>query len=206
MLGRYVDAWHASDVPALLSLLREDALLTMPPFPAAYRGGQAIGQFLRSVPAGGRLDHADGKLTEALRQLRSGELSQEYAPTDEELAWARRELQETPPTTARPRRNANRHHHSHPPGTPADRRHAREAGSLLTRRRRRHTTTRMRRRRSPPDRPRAVGHLPAEPLRGMAAAGNFASMGIDPGQLFEAQLSMLTAWRQGRVSGRRPGR
>ena len=28
----------------------------MPPFPAAYRGRDAIGQFLRSVPAGGRLD------------------------------------------------------------------------------------------------------------------------------------------------------
>jgi RNA polymerase sigma-70 factor (ECF subfamily) len=26
------------------------------PFPAAYRGRHAIGQFLRSVPAGGRLD------------------------------------------------------------------------------------------------------------------------------------------------------
>lgn len=56
LLGRYVAAWHANDIPALLSLLREDALLTMPPFPAAYRGRHAIGQFLRSVPAGGRLD------------------------------------------------------------------------------------------------------------------------------------------------------
>jgi RNA polymerase sigma-70 factor (ECF subfamily) len=28
----------------------------MPPFPAAYRGREAIGQFLRSVPAGGQLD------------------------------------------------------------------------------------------------------------------------------------------------------
>ena len=56
LLGRYVAAWHANDIPTLLSLLREDALLTMPPFPAAYRGRHAIGQFLRSVPAGGRLD------------------------------------------------------------------------------------------------------------------------------------------------------
>jgi len=56
LVDRYVAAWHASDVPALLSLLREDALLTMPPFPAAYRGRDAIGQFLRAVPAGGRLD------------------------------------------------------------------------------------------------------------------------------------------------------
>ncbi len=56
LLGRYITAWQANDVPALLSLLREDALLTMPPFPAAYRGRHAIGQFLRSVPAGGQLD------------------------------------------------------------------------------------------------------------------------------------------------------
>jgi ketosteroid isomerase-like protein len=56
LLDRYVTAWHASDVPALLSLLREDALLTMPPFPAAYRGRDAIGRFLRTVPAGGHLD------------------------------------------------------------------------------------------------------------------------------------------------------
>jgi RNA polymerase sigma-70 factor, ECF subfamily len=28
----------------------------MPPFPAADRGRNAIGEFLRSVPAGGRLD------------------------------------------------------------------------------------------------------------------------------------------------------
>ena len=56
LLDKYVTAWHANDVPALISLLREDALLTMPPFPAAYRGRDAIGQFLRSVPAGGHLD------------------------------------------------------------------------------------------------------------------------------------------------------
>ena len=56
LLDKYVTAWHANDVPALVSLLREDALLTMPPFPAAYRGHDAIGQFLRSVPAGGHLD------------------------------------------------------------------------------------------------------------------------------------------------------
>jgi RNA polymerase sigma-70 factor (ECF subfamily) len=51
-----VAAWHACDIPALLALLREDALLTMPPLPAAYRGRDAIGQFLRTVPAGGRLN------------------------------------------------------------------------------------------------------------------------------------------------------
>lgn len=37
-------------------------------------------------------DYADGKLAEALRQLRAGELAEEYAPSDEDLDWARREL------------------------------------------------------------------------------------------------------------------
>jgi hypothetical protein len=37
-------------------------------------------------------DYADGQLAEALRQLRLGELGEEYVPSDEDLAWARREL------------------------------------------------------------------------------------------------------------------
>ena len=37
-------------------------------------------------------DYAGGQLAEALRQLRAGELGEEYVPSDEELAWARREL------------------------------------------------------------------------------------------------------------------
>jgi|SRR5215510_14692681 len=56
ILKRYLAAWRACDIAALVALLREDALLTMPPFPLAYRGREAIGQFLATVPAGGRLD------------------------------------------------------------------------------------------------------------------------------------------------------
>jgi len=56
LLRRYLAAWHACDIPALVALLREDALLTMPPYPLAYRGREAIAQFLATVPAGGRLD------------------------------------------------------------------------------------------------------------------------------------------------------
>jgi len=56
ILHRYLAAWHACDIPALVALLREDALLTMPPFALAYRGREAIAQFLATVPAGGRLD------------------------------------------------------------------------------------------------------------------------------------------------------
>lgn len=37
-------------------------------------------------------DYANGQLAEALRQLRAGELGEEYVPSDEDLEWARREL------------------------------------------------------------------------------------------------------------------
>jgi DNA-binding transcriptional regulator YdaS (Cro superfamily) len=37
-------------------------------------------------------DYADGKLAQALRQLRAGELGDEYVPSAEDLSWARRQL------------------------------------------------------------------------------------------------------------------
>ncbi len=37
-------------------------------------------------------DYADDQLAEALRQLRAGELGEEYVPSDKDLEWARREL------------------------------------------------------------------------------------------------------------------
>ena len=43
------------------------------------------------------VDYADGRLAEALRQLRAGELGEEYVPSDEELDWARRELDDPAP-------------------------------------------------------------------------------------------------------------
>ena len=49
-------AFRAPDVEALVRLLREDALLTMPPYPAGFEGPTAIGRFFATVPAGGRLD------------------------------------------------------------------------------------------------------------------------------------------------------
>jgi RNA polymerase sigma-70 factor (ECF subfamily) len=41
LLRRYVDAWERADMPALLELLVEDAVMTMPPQPAAF-GREAI--------------------------------------------------------------------------------------------------------------------------------------------------------------------
>jgi len=48
LLSRYVDAWHAADAAALVALLREDALMTMPPLPLWFRGRAAIRWFFET--------------------------------------------------------------------------------------------------------------------------------------------------------------
>jgi RNA polymerase sigma-70 factor (TIGR02960 family) len=55
LADRFTAAWHAGDIPALVSVLAGDCLLTMPPAPLAYRGRLAIGTFFATVPAGGDL-------------------------------------------------------------------------------------------------------------------------------------------------------
>ena len=45
LLARYVDAWERADISALVALLREDAVLTMPPEGAIF-GAAAIAAFL----------------------------------------------------------------------------------------------------------------------------------------------------------------
>lgn len=56
LVRRLVAAWHAADVPTIVAILTADALLTMPPLPDRYVGREAIGAFLGSTPADGRLD------------------------------------------------------------------------------------------------------------------------------------------------------
>lgn len=68
IVRRLSDAWHASDIPSIVALLTEDALLTMPPQPERYVGREAIGAFLASVPAGGQLDRFRLVPTRANRQ------------------------------------------------------------------------------------------------------------------------------------------
>ncbi|MBB5791007.1 RNA polymerase subunit sigma-70 [Jiangella mangrovi] len=46
LVHAFVSAWEAADVPALLSLLSEDARFTMPPLPAWYSGRVDVGRFL----------------------------------------------------------------------------------------------------------------------------------------------------------------
>jgi RNA polymerase sigma-70 factor (ECF subfamily) len=45
LVERYVRAWEREDVDGLVALLREDAVLSMPPWPNWYLGREAIGLF-----------------------------------------------------------------------------------------------------------------------------------------------------------------
>jgi len=47
LVGRFADAFQVGDVDELVTLLTDDALLTMPPLPLEYQGHEAIAAFLR---------------------------------------------------------------------------------------------------------------------------------------------------------------
>ncbi len=49
LLERYVRAWETDDVAGLVALLKEDATLSMPPFPLWYGGRESIRAILTSV-------------------------------------------------------------------------------------------------------------------------------------------------------------
>ena len=52
----FIAAWAAVDIPRIVALLHDDALLTMPPVAMRFEGSRAIGEFFASEPAGGRLE------------------------------------------------------------------------------------------------------------------------------------------------------
>jgi RNA polymerase sigma-70 factor (ECF subfamily) len=54
LLDNYVRAWENADVAGLVSLLRDEAILAMPPTPTWYRGAQAIGQILGQMAFAGQ--------------------------------------------------------------------------------------------------------------------------------------------------------
>jgi RNA polymerase sigma-70 factor (ECF subfamily) len=49
LVRRYVSAWQAADVDALVALMRIDAHMAMPPTPSWYQGRDAIGTYLRQL-------------------------------------------------------------------------------------------------------------------------------------------------------------
>jgi RNA polymerase sigma-70 factor, ECF subfamily len=49
LIDRYVAAWHAADVDALVALMRTDAHMTMPPTPSWYAGRDSVGTYLRHL-------------------------------------------------------------------------------------------------------------------------------------------------------------
>jgi RNA polymerase sigma-70 factor (ECF subfamily) len=51
VVGRFADAIESGDIDAVVSLLTDDAWLTMPPEPYEYQGPSAIGAFLRDRDA-----------------------------------------------------------------------------------------------------------------------------------------------------------
>jgi RNA polymerase sigma-70 factor (ECF subfamily) len=56
LVARFTAAFEAGDIATVVAMLREDALLRMPPEPIEYEGPEAIGRFLSTVPASGALE------------------------------------------------------------------------------------------------------------------------------------------------------
>jgi RNA polymerase sigma-70 factor (TIGR02960 family) len=56
IVAAFADAFQAGDVDAMVALLSDDALLTLPPEPYRFTGRPAIRQFFATVPAGGALE------------------------------------------------------------------------------------------------------------------------------------------------------
>ena len=55
LVERFVAAWERVDIDGLVELLREDAVLAMPPEPIWFAGAKAVGEFFATVPAEGDL-------------------------------------------------------------------------------------------------------------------------------------------------------
>jgi RNA polymerase sigma-70 factor (TIGR02960 family) len=56
LVARFAEAFESGDIEGVVSLLTDDAWLTMPPEPLEYQGPAAIARFFATVPAGGRLE------------------------------------------------------------------------------------------------------------------------------------------------------
>jgi len=68
LVDRFMAAWNAVDIDALVALLTEEAVMTMPPERMRIAGARAIGDFFAAVPQDGRLDEIQLVPTAANRQ------------------------------------------------------------------------------------------------------------------------------------------
>ncbi len=68
VVRRFREAWAAVDVPAIVTLLTDDALMTMPPVAMRLVGVEPIAEFFATQPAGGHLDRIELVETRANRQ------------------------------------------------------------------------------------------------------------------------------------------
>src|SRR3954454_24072105 len=68
LVERFMEAWDAVDIDALVALLTKDAVMAMPPERMRIAGAPAIGAFFATVPQQGRLDQFRLVPTAANRQ------------------------------------------------------------------------------------------------------------------------------------------
>jgi RNA polymerase sigma-70 factor (ECF subfamily) len=50
VVDRFVEAWEGADVDTIRSMLTDDAVLAMPPWPQWFRGRDAVADFLAGWP------------------------------------------------------------------------------------------------------------------------------------------------------------
>jgi RNA polymerase sigma-70 factor (ECF subfamily) len=65
VMDAFLEAWSDVDIPRIVALLRDDALLTMPPAAMRFAGAEAIGDFFATEPAQGRLERIRHTVTRA---------------------------------------------------------------------------------------------------------------------------------------------
>jgi RNA polymerase sigma-70 factor (ECF subfamily) len=68
VMRRFQEAWAAVDFDGIVTLLADDALLTMPPEAQRFEGSAQIGGFFATAPLDGRLDRIRLLPTRANRQ------------------------------------------------------------------------------------------------------------------------------------------
>jgi RNA polymerase sigma-70 factor (ECF subfamily) len=57
LVAAFVQAYQAADIPALIRLMTDDVLVSMPPMPFEYQGHEVVSSFFAALAAGGRIYH-----------------------------------------------------------------------------------------------------------------------------------------------------